>query len=468
MRMVVDRHRRRHRRRRLFTIVAAVLVWAASGPMAHASSTPATPATVAAFGAPLRGAPPATSPAVVGITAVTDGAGYYVVRANGEVDAFGVPSYGSLVASSLASGVTATGIAYDAATGGYWVVTSNGRVHGFNAPFLGQPHIAPGGWGQHAAAVGIAAAPDGNGYYVVRANGAVNGFGVPWHGSLAGHLRYGATAPVVAVGIAVDAVTGGYWLALSNGRVANFDAPFEGEPLGTVRPAYGAMAVTGIAAAPGGHGYYVLRGDGEVDNVGAPRRGPIASGRGIANGSMATGISVDPVTGGYYVALDITPVGGYLNPLRSVSALVPQEIDQGVDYCGSGPVYAIGNGVVRNVYAADWPSGVFIAYQLSSGPAKGLMVYVAENLTPKVTVGQRVTPLSVVGVVHDARTCMETGWADATSPQGHVAAHFEYNGRNSTAFGLNFSALLAQLGARPGLAQRAGPPGPIPSSWPSW
>lgn len=435
--------------------------------VAGASSAPPSLATVVAVAAPYRGAPPATSPSAVAMAAVPDGSGYYVLRANGEVDAYGVAYYGSLATASLAPGETATGIAYDAATGGYWIVTSGGRVHGFNAPYLGQPHIVPGGWGQHAAAVGIAAAPDGSGYYVVRANGGVNGFGVPWHGSLAGHLRYGATAPVVAVGIAIDASTGGYWIALSDGRVASFDAPFDGEPLDTDHPAYGAMAVTAIAPALDG-GYYVLRANGTVERFTSPTSGASKSSVHLPEGALASGVAVDAATGGYYVALDYTPVGGYLNPLRGVSALVPQEIDQGVDYCGSGPVYAMGNAVVENVYAGDWPSGVFIAYRLSDGPAKGLVVYVAENLTPKVVMGQRVTPRTVLGVVHDARTCMETGWADGSAPNGHVAGHFEYNGRNSTAFGLNFSALLALLGARPGLVQHGDAPGPLPAWWPSW
>ncbi|HEY2304895.1 MAG TPA: hypothetical protein VGI05_03345, partial [Streptosporangiaceae bacterium] len=36
---------------------------------------------------------------------------------------------------------------------------------------------------------------------------------------------------------------------------------------------------------------------------------------------------------------------GYLNPLRAVSGLVPERVDQGVDFAGTGPVYAIGDAV---------------------------------------------------------------------------------------------------------------------------
>ncbi len=345
-------------------------------PSAAAASTPPS-TTVTAYDAPYLGAPPATNPAVVGVTTVTGGGGYYVLRSNGEVDAYGAPSYGSLASASLATGATATGIALDATTGGYWIVSSNGTVKGFNAPFLGEPHITPGGWGQYPAAVAIAAAPDGTGYYVLRANGEIDGYGAALHGSLA---------------------------------------------------ASKALPVGGLASA----------------------------------------LAVDPSTGGYYVTVDVTPLDGYLNPLRAVTSLVPQEIDQGVDYCASGPVYALGDAVVVNLYDPEWPSGVFISYRLTNGPAKGLYVYVAENVTPKVLIGEHVTPTTVVGVVHDAKTCLETGWADPPASPEHAAAHLEYNGENSTAYGLNFNSLLQVLGARPGLSQPDGPPGPLPSSWPRW
>ena len=456
------------RARGVALVVVAAFLWC-GGLLSVSSAGAATPSwtTVAPFGAPYRGAALSINPGVVAITVTSNGRGYYVLRSNGEVDAFGVPSYGSVPIAALAPGITATGIAFDSATGGYWVVSSDGRVRGFNAPDLGGPRIHPGGWGQYASAVAIAAAANGRGYYVLRANGGVDGFGVPWHGSLAGKLPYGVTAPVVAVGIATDTATGGYWIATSNGRVVNFDAPFDGAPSAS-RGGANSMPVIAIAGGANATGYYVLRANGGVDAFGAPSHGSLSASGTMPVGGMASGIAVDQATGGYYESVDVTPLDGYLNPLRQVTALVPQEIDQGVDYCGSGPVFALGDGVVKNVYATDWPSGVFIAYQLTDGPAKGLVVYVAENVTPRVTVGERVTPLSVVGVVHDAKTCMETGWADASAPSGHVAGHSEYNGKNSTAFGLNFSALLQALGARPGLSQPYGAPGPIPSSWPTW
>ena len=60
--------------------------------------------------------------------------------------------------------------------------------------------------------------------------------------------------------------------------------------------------------------------------------------------------------------------GGYANPLRAVQILTPERIDQGVDYAGFGPLYAIGDGVVLNTVGSGWPGGTFIAYQLTDGP----------------------------------------------------------------------------------------------------
>jgi hypothetical protein len=423
---------------------------------------------VFAYGATYLGSPAASNPAVVAVCTGADGAGYYVLRSDGEVDAYGVPGYGSMDSAGLADGTTATGIALDSATGGYWVLSSSGTVQGFNAPFLGEPHIPSGGWGQYPAAVAIAAAADGAGYYVLRANGAIDAYGVEGHGSLAGHLHYGVTAPVVAVALAVDPSTGGYWIATSTGNVANFDAPNDGSPFASAHGKYDGVPVTALAAMTDGTGYYVLRANGAVDSYGAPTQGSPTASRSLPLGAFADALTIDPATGGYYVAIDFSPVAGYRNPLRALTSLVPQEIDQGVDYCASGPIYAIGDAMVTSLYDPGWPSGVFISYRLTDGPAMGRYVYVAENVTPQVRLGQRVSAATVVGVVHDAKTCIETGWADPPSSPEHAAGHVEYNGKNTTAFGLNFSSLLQALGARPGLPQSYGPPGPLPSDWPTW
>jgi len=158
----------------------------------------------------------------------------------------------------------------------------------------------------------------------------------------------------------------------------------------------------------------------------------------------------------------------YANPFRAISGLTPERIDQGVDYAGVGPVYAIGNGVVLNVYSSGWPDGTFIAYQLSDGPARGLVVFTAEDLTPLVSVGSRVTANTVIGQMYRGPHGVEIGWADGSAiPNAMARSYGQYHDSHSTAFGDNFSRLLQSIGAPGGILHSA-PSGTLPPGWPQW
>jgi murein DD-endopeptidase MepM/ murein hydrolase activator NlpD len=160
--------------------------------------------------------------------------------------------------------------------------------------------------------------------------------------------------------------------------------------------------------------------------------------------------------------------GHYANPLRAVRGLSPNRIDQGVDYEGFGPVYALGDGEVLSVVNGGWPGGTFICYRLTDGPASGLVVYVAEDLNPDVQIGQSVTPNTVLGSMFGGPYGIETGWAQTSADGDTMAAVYgQYFGSNTTAFGNNFSQLLTSLGAPGGVLQNA-PTGSLPSGWPSW
>jgi hypothetical protein len=143
---------------------------------------------------------------------------------------------------------------------------------------------------------------------------------------------------------------------------------------------------------------------------------------------------------------------GYANPLRSISGLIPERIDQGVDFGGSGPIYALGNAVIT--YATDqssgWPGGGWITYRLTSGPARGLEVYVAEDVTPSVQVGQVVTSSTVIANMFNGSAGIETGWAqpDGLSAESQlpVAGSIDGAGPFPTSVGMNFEYLLQSLG----------------------
>lgn len=160
--------------------------------------------------------------------------------------------------------------------------------------------------------------------------------------------------------------------------------------------------------------------------------------------------------------------GDYANPLRSIYALSPERIDQGVDYRGYGPIYAIGNGVVLSVYNGGWPGGTFITYRLTQGPAAGLAVYAAEDIKPLVQVGQTVNSATIIGTVYEGFDGIETGWADPNQSGETMARRTgQFGGSNSTMFGFNFSQLLRSLGSPGGVLQNQ-PTGTLPPDWPTW
>lgn len=168
------------------------------------------------------------------------------------------------------------------------------------------------------------------------------------------------------------------------------------------------------------------------------------------------------------ISIDPTP-GTYANPLRSVSGLRPERIDQGVDYSGYGPLTAVGDGRVISTGNGGWPGGTFIAYKLTDGPANGLVVYAAEDIDPAVSVGQTVTPNTVIGTMYEGPDGIEMGWADPSGNGVTMARDYgQFNGSNSTAFGNNFSQMLASLGAPPGVLETSPPTGSLPPGWPQW
>jgi hypothetical protein len=147
-----------------------------------------------------------------------------------------------------------------------------------------------------------------------------------------------------------------------------------------------------------------------------------------------------------------TESSAYKNPLRGVGGLVLERVDQGVDFGGSGPVYALGDGVVTNATAdsAGWPGGGWITYQLTGGPDAGLVIYLAEDVTPTVQVGQTVTSSTVIANMFNGGAGIETGWAtsDGSTAESQMpeAGGISGGGPFPTMVGLSFEALLQSLG----------------------
>jgi hypothetical protein len=164
----------------------------------------------------------------------------------------------------------------------------------------------------------------------------------------------------------------------------------------------------------------------------------------------------------------------YANPLRAVSGLFPERIDMGVDFGGAGPVYALGDAVITNAMgdSTGWPGGGWITYQLTSGQAKGLVVYLAEDVTPAVQVGQHVTSSTVIGNMFNGSAGIETGWAmpDGSSAESQLpeAGGISGQGPFPTVVGLNFEELLQKLGVAAAPNRAIAPSGLLPAGYPTW
>jgi murein DD-endopeptidase MepM/ murein hydrolase activator NlpD len=161
--------------------------------------------------------------------------------------------------------------------------------------------------------------------------------------------------------------------------------------------------------------------------------------------------------------------GTYANPLRDIGGLNPERIDQGVDYSGYGPIFAVGDGVVLSTVNAGWPGGTFISYRLTDGPAQGLVVYAGEDILPQVSPGQIVTAGTQIGTMYEGPDGIETGWADPSGDGVSMANDYgQFSGENSSAFGANFSAFMQSIGAPGGVLQNSPPTGSLPPGWPAW
>jgi len=192
----------------------------------------------------------------------------------------------------------------------------------------------------------------------------------------------------------------------------------------------------------------------QADELGMPAAGALPGLVGQQAAALAGLFSQQPKILGMAVAgrpgQAVAP-SGYLNPLRAVAGLVPERIDEGADFSGSGPVYALGNAVITNAgWNAGWPGGGWITYRLTDGPGAGLVVYLAEDITPTVQVGQRVTAWTVIANMWNGGDGIETGWAQPTGVSAESelpeAGGIGGAGPFPTMVGVNFDQLLQLLG----------------------
>lgn len=185
-------------------------------------------------------------------------------------------------------------------------------------------------------------------------------------------------------------------------------------------------------------------------------------------GTLGARVSQQPEV----VSFGVAVVPGYQNPFRDVSGLVPERIDMGVDFSGSGQVYALGNAVITNATGTSggWPGGGWITYKLTGGPDKGLTVYLAEDVSPTVQVGQHVSSSTVIANMFAGSDGIETGWAQqsglSAESQLAEAGGVGGNGPFPTRIGLNFEELLQSVGVPAAPNRTQSPFGLLPPNYP--
>ena len=150
--------------------------------------------------------------------------------------------------------------------------------------------------------------------------------------------------------------------------------------------------------------------------------------------------------------------GHYVNPLAGAS-VTPERIDQGVDYAGSGPLRAIGDGRITYVGTSGtgWP-GAFVEYRLTGGPESGRYVYYAEGISPAagLHVGQTVGGgQPIAEIIAGDSNGIEIGWGAGVGTESYAMQQGQWHGGDDadsvpSPAGKDFSALIAELGGPPG------------------
>jgi hypothetical protein len=172
----------------------------------------------------------------------------------------------------------------------------------------------------------------------------------------------------------------------------------------------------------------------------------------------------------------------YVNPLRAVAGLQPSRIDMGVDYEGSGPILAIGNGRVTAASYIPGPEscwgrtcapapGGWVVYRLLNGPFAGKYVYIVEDFTVKVRAGQLVRAGQTLAVLHRHPPNLEIGWASGRRAETLAVARRHQcscadPGGWSAVEGRNFNGLMVWLGAPSGYVTTIPTNQHMPRGWP--
>jgi hypothetical protein len=214
--------------------------------------------------------------------------GYWTVTPAGAVTPHsGAAALGSPASSNLHLAQPIVGMTATTDGNGYWLVASDGGIFSYgDATFYG----STGSIHLNKPIVGMAATHDGRGYWLVASDGGIFSYGDA--------TFYGSTGSIVlnkaVVGMTATTDGNGYWLVASDGGIFSYgDAMFYGST-GSIRLN---LPIVGMAPSPDGRGYWLVGFDGGVFTFGDSSFYGSTAGWGV----YAYGMIINPATAGYSV-----------------------------------------------------------------------------------------------------------------------------------------------------------------------
>jgi hypothetical protein len=133
------------------------------------------------------------------------------------------------------------------------------------------------------------------------------------------------------------------------------------------------------------------------------------------------------------------------------------------------------SGGIGGSAGSGWPGipGSYMTYKVTSGKAKDLFIYIAEDCTPRVKVGDKVDTNTEICTYKQASAYLETGWSEGG--QNSYIHWTDYRGAPNC-FGSNsgqdFGKFLTSIGGKDGHPDPScggnmshNPP---PADWPKW
>jgi hypothetical protein len=139
---------------------------------------------------------------------------------------------------------------------------------------------------------------------------------------------------------------------------------------------------------------------------------------------------------------------GYVNPLPATAQIGRTDMGVDANMNPGDPIVAPGTSRVLGI-TPNWYRGQpYLALQLLDGPMKGHNYYLAEQITPNVSVGQIVQQGQPIAHYAASGTGIEMGWAGQNWEQTLAQATSGYSEGEQTAAGGSFRDFLDGLGHR--------------------